>query len=486
MSTKQLAPSTRSALRLAAAILIGLGIVIGIASLWLVPSRTPQEVMVDSQKVMEDLTRQKLKMRYEQQRGQRTLAQQVTDPIVGPVLEARLAKGKADRAAARAELQTNRTANKVSSRESSWRLEVVGLRLVEQSQGGMFRMEADIKFSGSSGAPSGPVDLLFHADTAQSKKAMARTRFNIQSESTLTVSSDAFVLDAGDVNKLSVELQPYSTLRPTDRTLASLEATLTNGKTTVTEPVYGRVQPRPGEIEVHIRGGRTADQDQVAVGDGSVGSMAEMTRIVADWLEQNPQRPCLIRTDRAAHYETLVKVRETLERAGIRAGIGLDQSLFFRIPLQELGIDLESAPKTTKWGDLPDVFEEDPPGSHSYRTRQEVVGFSLGLDRVFFVPAKSSFYVQSDPLFSSTMTYYGPLPGDLKALMDKIRAWHPTVAMAQGWVEYSKRILESVKTRHEAGSSTDAQLAVAKATLQQAQDELARALETGAPPESRK
>jgi hypothetical protein len=211
-----------------------------------------------------------------------------------------------------------------------------------------------------------------------------------------------------------------------------------------------------------------------------------MTKTVADWREQNPGRPCLIRSDRAAHYETLAKVRDSLETAGIRAGIGLDQSLSLRIPIQELGIDLTSAPNTTRWGDLPDVFEEDPPGSRSYHTRKEVVGFSLGFDEWLFVSAKSVVYVQSDPLGSSTHTYYGPFPCNLKSLMDKLRAWRPTVSLAQGWVDESKRILESMKKRHEAGSSTDAQLARAEATLQQAQDELARAVGTGATPGSSK
>jgi hypothetical protein len=356
MSTKQSAASTRSRFGLAAAIVVGLGLVIGIASWWPFSSKKPHAVVNDSRKASEDLTRQKLKMTYEQQRGQRTLAQRVTDPVVGPIIDAGLAKANAVRATSRAELQTNITS----------------------------------------------------------------------------------------------------------------------------------VQPRPGEIIVHIRGGRSADEDQVIIDSASALSMPEMTRTVADWLQQNPGRPCLIRTDRAAHYETLVKVRDSLEAAGIRAGIGLDQNLFFRIPLQELGIDLAAAPSTTRVGELPDLFEEDPPGSHGYRTRKEAVVFSLGFDECWFVPAKSIFYIQSDPLASSTRTYYGPFPGDLKMLMDKLRTWHPTVAMAQGWVDYSTRILESVKKRHDEGSSTDAQLALAEATLQQAlqqaQAELARAVERTAPP----
>ena len=480
MNMKKSAPSASSRFRLAVAAVIGLGLVISIVSWWPHSSKKSLETLKDSQKQAESLTREKLKMQYEQQRGQRTLAQRVTDPVVGPIVEAGLAKAAVDRAAARAEVETNQRGNNVTSPASSRKLEIVGFRVMEESQNRMFRMEADISFSGG-GAPSGPVDILFHADSARSKKAIARSRFNIQSGSTVTVSSDAFELDTGDVRKLSVELQPYNTLRPDERTCASLEARLTGGKLTLTEPAYSRAQPRPGEIEIHIHGGRSADEDQVAIDGAAVLSMAQMTKTIADWREQNPGRPCLIRTDRVAHYETLAKVRDNLEAAGIRAGIGLDQSLFFRIPLPELGINLTSAPNTTRWGDLTDVFEEDPPGSRSYHTRKEVVGFSLGFDDWLFVPAKSVVYVQSDPLGSSTHTYYGPFPFDLKTLMDKLRAWHPTVSLAQGWVDESKRILESMKKRHDAGSSTDAQLAQAEATLEKAQDELARAVEQAAP-----
>jgi hypothetical protein len=430
MNERKSAPSARFRLLSAAVVIIGLvGLGIGIASWWPRSSKKPQnEALENSRKLAENLTREKLKMQSEQQRGQRTLAQRVTDPVVGPIIDASLAKANAVRAAARAELQTNKPGNNVNPRQSSWRLEIAALRVVPETEDRMFHMEADITFSGSGGAPSGPVELLFHADTARAKKAMSHSAFNFRSESTVTVSSDPFQLDQGAANNLSVELQPYSTPHPGERTRASLQATLTNGNLTLTEPEYTRVAPRAGEIIVHIQGGRSADEDRLVIDDASVRSMPEMTTTVADWLQQNPGRPCLIRVDRAAHYETLAQVRQTFESAGIRAGLGLDQSLFFRIPLQELGIDLASAPHTTRWADLPDVFEEDPPGSRSYHTRKNVLGFSLGFDHWLFVPAKAIAYVQSDPLGSSTMTYYGPFPCDLKTLMERLRAWRPSRA----------------------------------------------------------
>ncbi len=153
MSTTQSAFSTRFRFLFVAVIAVGLvGLVIGIVAWWPYSSKKPQEALKDSQKMAENLTREKLKMRYEQQRGQRTLAQRVTDPVVGPIVEAALAKVNADRATARAELRTNN-------------------------------------------AP---------------------------------------------------------------------------------------VEPRPGEIEVHVRGGRSADEDQVTIGGTNVLSMTQMTRTVVD------------------------------------------------------------------------------------------------------------------------------------------------------------------------------------------------------------
>ncbi len=77
-------------------------------------------------------------------------------------------------------------------------------------------------------------------------------------------------------------------------------------------------------------------------------------------------------------------------------------------------------PTTTQWVDLPDVFEQHPPGSLSFHVREDVVVES-GIDgSVFYVPEKNQFYVQSDPVGSSTLTYFGPIHGHPR---DHLKPW---------------------------------------------------------------
>jgi len=80
-----------------------------------------------------------------------------------------------------------------------------------------------------------------------------------------------------------------------------------------------------------------------------------------------------------------------------------------------LGLDLTDAPRTTNVADLPDLWEERPPGSKSYELRAGVV-FARHMElpmvgAVCYVPAKDAFYVQHDSVWSSTLTYYGPFEG---------------------------------------------------------------------------
>ncbi len=73
---------------------------------------------------------------------------------------------------------------------------------------------------------------------------------------------------------------------------------------------------------------------------------------------------------------------------------------------------------------LPDLWEAVPPGSKSYELRKEVVlvhrdppsRLTSPWGSVYFVPSKNVFYIQRDPLGSSTMTFYGPFPGDPRKL----------------------------------------------------------------------
>jgi len=80
------------------------------------------------------------------------------------------------------------------------------------------------------------------------------------------------------------------------------------------------------------------------------------------------------------------------------------------------GLDLIAAPCTTRSEDLPDLFEERPPGSKSYHLRGDIVRVQepavVPCGEVFYIPRKKVFYVQYDPLGSSTLHYYGPFKGD--------------------------------------------------------------------------
>lgn len=70
---------------------------------------------------------------------------------------------------------------------------------------------------------------------------------------------------------------------------------------------------------------------------------------------------------------------------------------------------------------LTDLFEAVPPGSKSYEIRKEVVPLrsrSQELDSmVYFIPSKNHYYIQRDPLGSSTLTYYGPFPGNPQTIL---------------------------------------------------------------------
>ena len=82
-------------------------------------------------------------------------------------------------------------------------------------------------------------------------------------------------------------------------------------------------------------------------------------------------------------------------------------------------IGLSKAPHTTDCAALPDLFEAQPAGSKSYELRGGlIVGYNpTDLNFVFgnfyYLPEKEVFYVQHDPIgsSSSTRTYYGPFKG---------------------------------------------------------------------------
>jgi len=129
-------------------------------------------------------------------------------------------------------------------------------------------------------------------------------------------------------------------------------------------------------------------------------------------------------------------------------------------PLESFrGLDLTDVPRSRDWAALPDLWEERPPGSKSYEIRKDVVVTDHGVDgTVYYLPAKKVFYVQHDPAGSSQLTYYGPFAGDPRQVLKpdaeaktapkaapaktaKKPAPPPTAA-AQGWVEFSGRVVD--------------------------------------------
>ena len=92
------------------------------------------------------------------------------------------------------------------------------------------------------------------------------------------------------------------------------------------------------------------------------------------------------------------------------------------------GLDLTTAPVTTRYEELPDLFEDRPPGSKSYHIRDDVVrshvslstgtvGVEIPNGEVFYIAEKNIYYVQCDPMGASTLHYYGPFAGNPLNLM---------------------------------------------------------------------
>ena len=82
------------------------------------------------------------------------------------------------------------------------------------------------------------------------------------------------------------------------------------------------------------------------------------------------------------------------------------------------GLSLAGAPHHTDSAQLPDLFHAVPAGSLSYEIRPEVRTVYTGLDgTVYHIPNKGIFFVQHDPVGSSTLTFYGPFKGDPRDLM---------------------------------------------------------------------
>lgn len=88
-------------------------------------------------------------------------------------------------------------------------------------------------------------------------------------------------------------------------------------------------------------------------------------------------------------------------------------------PLMFYGLDLSGVAVTTKPFELADIFEQRPAGSGSYHMRQEVIQFQSHrpFGMVYWVPSKKHFYIQHDPMGSSTLHYYGPFKGNPREVL---------------------------------------------------------------------
>ena len=126
----------------------------------------------------------------------------------------------------------------------------------------------------------------------------------------------------------------------------------------------------------------------------------------ADKIENNPDR---VWTGTLTSNTVTLTVEAPGDKATPPAG-GKKRLIFH-------GLDLTDAPRTTKSAELPDLWEEVPPGSKSYEICRNVkairsasTGAAYGV--VYDIRGKNIFYIQCDQAGSSTMTFYGPFKGD--------------------------------------------------------------------------
>ncbi len=129
-------------------------------------------------------------------------------------------------------------------------------------------------------------------------------------------------------------------------------------------------------------------------------------------------------------------------------------------PVVIRGLDLSTAPCTTRFGELRDLFEARPPGSRSYHLRDDIVrakippatgASSFPIGEVFHLPDKNVFYVQHDAAGASTLHYYGPFEGDpfegmnlprprSQSGVSVVPAPSPEVARVEGTLEFDTDI----------------------------------------------
>ena len=164
-------------------------------------------------------------------------------------------------------------------------------------------------------------------------------------------------------------------------------------------------------------------------------------------------------TDRSIiNVQNVYPVRLTAELeitiAGEKRNVGVplngDAGKTFR------GIDLSKAPSTTKTRDLPEIWEARPPGSVSFEIRKDVIVFPVGFEGVvYFISSADQYYIQSDPLGSSTMTFYGPFKGNpfetlkLAKDLEKEALQSADAELAQRARQIQERLGKAAKAKRE-------------------------------------
>lgn len=106
--------------------------------------------------------------------------------------------------------------------------------------------------------------------------------------------------------------------------------------------------------------------------------------------------------------------REAAARAQV--GRGVARPVVQPVPPVWRGVDLGKAPVSSGSAALPDLWVEVPVGSKSYQIRAEVTvlpGEKFSDPTVYWIKDKNIFYVQWDPMGSSSVAhFYGPFAGD--------------------------------------------------------------------------
>jgi beta-lactamase regulating signal transducer with metallopeptidase domain/biopolymer transport protein ExbD len=191
-----------------------------------------------------------------------------------------------------------------------------------------------------------------------------------------------------------------------------------------TVPSPKQVNKFPRLIISKDRGGQISPDGITYSLDSQVIKVTQLKARLMKMLKQEPDMQLMISADPELSSTTLTLAMQLAEAAGVK-DIAVSAAIAQVAPrsaIPSIDVIIKVAELKLEGGrvggqNLPDLWEAVPPGSVSYEMRKEVVLVyrELGGD-VFFVPSKNVFYIQRDPVGSSTMTYYGPFQGDPRKL----------------------------------------------------------------------